>query len=63
MNYNIPDNEKENLLSVYWQMLMELESKTDPSKDTYEKNLIEGAFKLLHRCGCIPVTNKPFWMK
>ena len=46
---DIPDNEKENVLSVFWQMLVEIEGKTDPKQDPYNTMLVEGAYNILNR--------------
>lgn len=51
INYEIPENEVENVISVYWQMLGELESKLDTEKDILDKHLIKGAYDLLNRAG------------
>lgn len=45
----IPDSEVDNVLSVYWQMLSQLEGNCDPKKDILDKHLIEGAYKVLNR--------------
>ena len=58
-SYNIPKNENENLLSVYWQMLREIESHTDPKKDPTNAILVEGAYRVLNRCGIHD--GKPRW--
>ncbi len=60
MKYQIPDSEVENLLSVYWQLLAEVESRTDPKKDVLNKLLVEGAYKVLIRAGI--VDQKPRWI-
>lgn len=31
--------------SIYWQMLVEIESRTDPKKDILDKHLVEGAYR------------------
>jgi len=56
----IPENENDNFLSIYWQMLGEIESHTDPEKDVLNKILVEGAYKVLHRSG-IYTNTKPRW--
>ena len=47
----IPENETENVLSVYWQMLQGLEGKTDPKVDILDARLVEGAYNVLNRIG------------
>ena len=44
MNYVIPEEEKKNLISVYWQMLRELESRVEHDRVgcSADVNLIEG---------------------
>jgi hypothetical protein len=59
MNYQIPKSEQENFISVYWQMLREIESNTDPKKDILNKHLVDGAYRLLNRAGICD--NKPCW--
>ena len=44
LNYEIPEDEVENVLDLYWQMLRELESKADGSKDELLKILVEGGY-------------------
>ena len=61
MNYEIPENEQDNFISVFWQMLGELESRTDPEKDILDKHLVEGAYTLLNRSNIIQ--EKPRWLK
>lgn len=51
MNYEIPENEVENVLSVYWLMLMDLESKVNPKKDAYHRQIVEAGHKVLRRAG------------
>ena len=51
MNYEIPDNEVKNILSVYWQMLRELEGYTNPSTNKGNSQLVEAAYKVLRRAG------------
>ena len=57
--YKIPDNEMDNMVSVYWQMLRELESRIDPDKDIMDKILVEGAFNILNRCNV--TKSRPIW--
>jgi len=61
MKYEIPENEVENFISVYWQMLAEIESRTDPKKDILNALLVEGAYKVLDRSGIIK--RVPRWKK
>jgi hypothetical protein len=46
----IPENEQDNFVSLLWQILLEVESSTG-SRDFHKKTLVEGGYKLLHRCG------------
>jgi hypothetical protein len=51
----------ENTLDVYWEMLMQMESHTDPKKDILNKDLVERAYKnwnMLHPQS-LPI--KPRW--
>ena len=61
MNYKIPENEVENILSVYWQLLAEVEGRTNPETDILDKYLVEGAYNLLNRCRISQV--RPRWEK
>lgn len=45
----IPEKETENVLSMYWQMLRELEAHR--GRDIGTKLIIDGAYKVLNRCG------------
>lgn len=56
---NIPDSEMPNILSVYWQMMKELESRIDPEKDSIDKHLVNGAYKVLNRSGIC--NHRPIW--
>ena len=51
MNYQIPENEISNFISVYWQMLREIEAANDP----LNKHLVKGAYGLLNRCNITDV--------
>lgn len=57
----IPEEEHENLLSVYWQMLTELEAHCDPVKDPGRALIVEGGFRILNRAGIHD--GKPRWKK
>jgi|GEM_PF-2707039 len=59
MNYEIPDNEKENVLSVFWQMLREIEDNTDPKHDVLNANLVMGGYAVLNRIGAAQA--RPAW--
>lgn len=59
VNCNIPENEKENLLSVYWQLLGEVEGRTNPKIDILDKVLVEGAYNVLNRIGATKA--RPRW--
>jgi hypothetical protein len=48
---SIPEEEVENFISVYWQMLSDIESRTNPDTDILDKILVEGAHNLLRRSG------------
>jgi hypothetical protein len=45
----IPKNEVENILDIYWQMLTTLESKINPKKDILDKQLVQAAHTVLNR--------------
>lgn len=55
----IPDNEMTNILSVYWQMLRELEQRIDPQAEPLDRLLVGGAYELLNRIGA--TSNRPYW--
>lgn len=56
MKKRIPDNEVENFISIYWQLLRELEEN---ATSAYDKKLVEGAYTVLNRC---EITNaRPNW--
>lgn len=57
----IPENERANFLSVYWQMLREIEAETDPEKSPLNKVLVEGGYSLLNRIGATSL--RPVWEK
>lgn len=61
MNYEIPENEQYNFIFVFWQMLAEIEGRTDPEKDILDKHLVEGAYTLLNRSNIIQ--EKPRWLR
>lgn len=58
--YKIPEDEIDNFVSVYWQMLAELEARIDPDKDVLDRRLVEGAYRVLNRSGIFP-NAKPRW--
>jgi hypothetical protein len=47
----IPDDEVENILDIYWQMLVQLESNVNPRDDILDKRLVEAAYIVLNRVG------------
>lgn len=49
----IPEEEVENLLGIYWQMLRDLESR-NTDRDVLSNILVKDAYTVLNRCG---VTN------
>lgn len=56
---NIPNEEQPDVLSAYWYMLKELESKADCDNDSYNKRVVENYYKLWNR---ITGDNKhPVW--
>jgi hypothetical protein len=61
----IPASEIDNLMSIYWQMLVTLESKCDPSKDLLDKDLVEAGYRILNRVakaeGGIKSDHQPAW--
>ena len=59
MNYEIPDEEKANVLSIYWMMLRDLESQISPDSLVCDKNLVEGAYNVLNRIGASD--HRPHW--
>lgn len=64
MNYNIPPDEVENVLYMYWQLLLEVEFNCIRDLDDhYNKHLVESAYKLLHRSAILDESIKPDWIK
>ncbi len=61
MKNKIPENEIDNVLSVYWQLLSEVHVNTDPKKDILNKKLVEGAYNVLNRIGYTKA--RPIWEK
>lgn len=47
----IPEKEQENLLSIYWQLLSQIESGTDPLKQPLDRLLVESGYAVLNRIG------------
>lgn len=60
MKFEIPEDEVENILSVYWSMLREIESKATDD-DVLNKMLVDDAYSLLNRCKISDV--RPRWEK
>ena len=59
---NIPKNEMDNVLSVYWQLLREVESKTHSKPNGIDICLVEGAYKVLNRIKAFGKSNlEPEW--
>jgi hypothetical protein len=56
---NIPTNEQDNVLSIYWQMLGQIESRTKPKEDILDKLLVKGAYNVLNRIGY--TNHRPRW--
>lgn len=46
---DIPKNEQENVLSVYWQMLIELETQAHSTNDPFKRMLVAGGYNVLNR--------------
>tara|TARA_R110000803_G_C11709167_1_gene286647 strand:+ start:47 stop:262 length:216 start_codon:yes stop_codon:yes gene_type:complete len=59
MKYEIPEDEKCNVLSIYWQMLQEIESRTDPKRQVLDAHLVQGAYNVLNRIGSTDA--RPRW--
>lgn len=53
----------ENTESLYWQMLMEVESKTNPEKDVLGKLLVEAAYNHWNKKHPKTRPVKPRWAK
>jgi len=60
MNFEIPEEEVENILSIYWQLLRELETKVTPD-NVLDKMLVDSAYTVLNRSGISDV--RPRWEK
>ncbi len=56
----IPENEQENFIHVYWQMLRALEEDGNHN-DPWIKNLVEGGYNVLNRAGI--TKGRPTWEK
>lgn len=60
MNINsIPENEVHNVLSVYWQLLQEVEEQADRDKNPLDRHLVVGAYNVLNRIGA--TDKRPIW--
>jgi len=60
----IPKEEQANFISIYWQMLGELEARIDPTKDVLDRHLVEGAYRVLNRSGVFRNAElKPRWLQ
>ena len=59
MNYVIPEREKGNVISVFWQMLQQIEGQTNPEKDILDACLVKGGYDVLNRCGVTDA--RPRW--
>lgn len=59
--YNIPPEEVTNVVSVFWQMMRELESETNSKKDLGKRVLVEGAYNVANRINLTP--ERPTWEK
>lgn len=55
----MPTNEQDNVLSIYWQMLGQIESRTNPKEDILDKLLVEDAYNVLNRIGY--THHRPRW--
>lgn len=53
----------ENTTDIYWQMLMEIESRTNPERDILNKLLVEGAYRNWNRLHPDRKPVNPRWMK
>lgn len=53
----------ENTESVYWNMLIALESKTNPNKDIIDKNLVEAAYRHWNTMHTKNIPLFPKWMR
>ena len=49
MNYKIPEDEVENVLALFWEILVNLESKVGRSGGVLDKMLLSSAYNLLNR--------------
>ena len=58
----IPEEEHDNVMSLYWQMLREIEVHTRPEEDPLNALLVEGGYKVLNQISFQGVTDrKPVW--
>ena len=49
MNYKIPEDETENVLALFWEILVNLESKIGRSGGVLDKLILSSAYDLLNR--------------
>ena len=57
----IPENEQDNFVSLFWQMLVEMEGQVENLHlDRHKVTLVEGGYKILHRC-CHFKNSNPRW--
>jgi len=55
----IPEKDQQDVIDLFWQMLMELEGRTKPDENILNKMLVEDGFKVMQRIGV--TTHKPRW--
>ena len=49
--YPIPNKEHDNVMSVFWALLMTIESRIDRKKDVMDMHMVSQAYNLLNRIG------------
>lgn len=58
---NLTEEEYENILHLYWEMLCAIESDTDPKTDALDRLLVESGHTILRR---LKITNSyPRWQE
>jgi len=55
----IPEEEQENVVSMFWQMLVQIEGDTDPEVDRLNYHLVRSGYNLMNRIGV--TEERPRW--
>ena len=60
-DFSIPKNQHENVMSSFWSMMMELESKADYEKCPLQRHFVEGYFRQWN--SLMEDNKKPAWIR